>query len=119
VLSSVRFAALTNRKNEKIILVLDRLGWWEPFIEWSTGGFNMQKIVLDTSVETFLSNLPEGTTGIMVGNEYIPFSRFAKMKGNTIWLKKARSTPAFCKVHNFHYIGEHCPLCDPVTDDAK
>ena len=50
-------------------------------------GFNMQKIVLSTSAEKFLSDLPEGATGIMIGNEYIPFSRFAKVKGDTIWLK--------------------------------
>ena len=47
----------------------------------------MQKIVLSTSAEKFLSNLPEGVTGIMVWNEYIPFSQFAKVRGNTIWLK--------------------------------
>jgi len=54
----------------------------------------MQKIVLATSAEQMLSNLPEGITGIMIGNEYIPFSRFAKVRGNTIWLKPNASRRA-------------------------
>ena len=47
----------------------------------------MQKIVLATSAEKFLSSLPEGATGVMIGNEYIPFSQFARVRGNTVWLK--------------------------------
>lgn len=53
----------------------------------------MNKITLATSAGEFLSNLPEGATGILVGDEYVPFTQFEKVEDDSIWLKDSDEPP--------------------------
>lgn len=50
-------------------------------------------MLLNISAENFLSNLPEGVTGILVGDEYIPFSQFRNVEDNAIVLHVSTATP--------------------------